>query len=760
MDKKKVHPYIQKYTLYGFLISLLVYFILLLIDLDINGMHFTFSNVYNLHKINPFFWAIDVLPVLGVIVAFYIGRKIGRSIILTSQTIESEKERTNKIIQFTENLRSGKINIDVENVAKDDVLAKALRDLQNNLKDSKIEEAKRRKEDAQRNWASEGLAQFGEILRNDNDNIEVLSYNIISNLVKYLNANQGGVFIINDSENYSKHFDMTACYAYERKKFANKRLEWGEGLIGTCALEQETIFMTDVPDSYVDITSGLGNANPRSILIVPLKVNDEIHGVMEIASFNVFEKFEIDFVEKISESIASTISTVKINIQTARLLKDSQEQAKILAEQEERMRQNMEELRATQEEATRQGIEFENFTNSVDYSLIRAEYTTSGLLSYANKQFLKNMGYASIEEVKNKHIHTFVDKKSHEWFDSILKELLEGKSHYEGDMKYITKEGKELWTTSTYVCVKDHNEEIQKILYLGIDITAKKRQNLDYQGQIEALHRSSIKAEYNADGEILFVNDLFVETLKYSTVDLMDKNVFDLLPKKDIKPFKEIWKNIINGKAFKNQIKFTSLEEEEKWLQASFSAVHDMYGDVAKVILIAHDITEQKYMELEAQKQAQILKEQEATLLQNVEEMKSIHNEMEKKNALIEAEKTKSLAILEGCVEGIVTFDKKGKIDSFNLAAESIFGLSKADVIGKRINKYFPFEIEHNEDSTKVIYVTENERITLESNVKLEIWIHNDYIQQKSVLLTLLEITPGENVSFTAFFQDIEVELF
>ncbi|OFY72879.1 MAG: hypothetical protein A2265_01630 [Bacteroidetes bacterium RIFOXYA12_FULL_33_9] len=297
-------------------------------------------------------------------------------------------------------------------------------------------------------------------------------------------------------------------------------------------------------------------------------------------------------------------------------------------------------------------------------------------------------------------------------------------------------------------------------MYLGIDITHKKRQNLDYQGQIEALHRSSIKAEFNTEGHVLFINDLFVENLKYSTADLMDKSVFDLLPKKDIKTFKNIWQNVVNGNAFKDQIKFESMDNEERWLQATFSAVHDMYGDVAKIILIAHDITEQKYMELEAQKQAQILKEQEATLLQNVEEMKSIQNEMEKKNILIEAEKTKSLAILEGCVEGIVTFDNKGKIDSFNKAAESIFNLNKVDVIGKKINKYFPLEIEKNEDSIKVIYVTEAERISLENNVKLEIWIHNDFIQQKSVLLTLLEISSGENISFTAFFQDIEVELF
>jgi PAS domain S-box-containing protein len=335
------------------------------------------------------------------------------------------------------------------------------------------------------------------------------------------------------------------------------------------------------------------------------------------------------------------------------------------------------------------------------------------------------------------------------------------KPHFEGDMKYLTKEGKELWTMSTYVCVKDHNKEIQKILYLGIDITDKKKQNLDYQGQIEALHRSSIKAEYSPNGEIIFYNDLFKEMLGFSTEhDFENKTVYNFLPKEDIKDFKKTWNNILDGNVFKDQIRHIRKNDEEKWLQATFSVVHNMYGDIEKIIFIAHDITDQRRIELEAKKQSEVLKDQEAKLLKNVEEMKSIQNEMIIKNKLIEAERTKSLSILEGCVEGIVTFDKKGKIDSFNKAAENIFSLNKQDFIGKKIDKVFPLEIEVDGDSYKVYYVKDDERIRLENNVKIEIWIHNDFIQQKSILLTLLEIISGDEISFTAFFQDIEVELF
>jgi len=84
-------------------------------------------------------------------------------------------------------------------------------------------------------------------------------------------------------------------------------------------------------------------------VVDPLVYNDYIFGIIEIASFNVLQPYEIQFIERISESIAATISSVKANIQTSQLLEQSQQQAEEMASQEEEMRQNMEELRATQE---------------------------------------------------------------------------------------------------------------------------------------------------------------------------------------------------------------------------------------------------------------------------------------------------------------------------------------------------------------------------------------------------------------------------
>lgn len=209
--------------------------------------------------------------------------------------------------------------------------------------------------DRQRNWISEGLAKFANILREDKDRaVEVFTYDIIANLVKYTSANQGGLFIVNDRKGESPYLELLSSYAYEKRKYVNKVIHKGEGLVGEVFQEGSIVYITDVPNNYVNITSGLGDANPRCILIVPLKLNDEIFGVVELASFYEFQPFQIDFVEKLGESIASTFASIKTSKRTEQLLLESVQLGERMKTQEERMRQSLEELGATQNEVERQ----------------------------------------------------------------------------------------------------------------------------------------------------------------------------------------------------------------------------------------------------------------------------------------------------------------------------------------------------------------------------------------------------------------------
>ena len=257
------------------------------------------------------------------------------------------------ISDFSVQVGRGNFESDFKPLSEKDILGNALVEMREELKKAAIDIEKRKKEDDQRNWATQGMARFGEILRQDNNDITEFSQNIISHLVKYLDANQGGLFLVNNDDPGDVFIELQAFYAYNKKKYLQKRINQGEGLVGRCLQEKETIYLTDIPKDYIRITSGLGDDNPRSLILVPLAVNEQVFGVIEIASFSEFQPYQVEFMEKLAASIASTVNTVQINMQTAHLLEQSKQQAEEMSSQEEEMRQNMEELRATQEQSTR-----------------------------------------------------------------------------------------------------------------------------------------------------------------------------------------------------------------------------------------------------------------------------------------------------------------------------------------------------------------------------------------------------------------------
>jgi HAMP domain-containing protein len=248
--------------------------------------------------------------------------------------------------EFADNIGKGNYESNFQLLSDEDAMGGALITMRDNLK-------RAADEDRKRNWATEGLAKFADILRSRSNNLTELSDSIISNLVKYMNANQGALFLVNDDNQQETFIELVACYAYDRKKFLNKRIEIGQGVTGQCIQERDTIYLSDIPGDYLKITSGLGEALPRHILVVPLRLDEQIFGAVELASFQPIESHHIEFVEKLGESIASTISSVKVNGRTRKLLEETQFQAEQMRAQEEEMRQNMEELSATQEEMHR-----------------------------------------------------------------------------------------------------------------------------------------------------------------------------------------------------------------------------------------------------------------------------------------------------------------------------------------------------------------------------------------------------------------------
>jgi len=373
----------------------------------------------------------------------------------------------NKKAEFANLIGTGKIDSELDLLSENDLLGKSLINMQESLKESRNEEELRKIEEQKRTWTNEGLAKFSDILRKDNDNIDTLAREIIKSLVYYLNSNQGGLFILDEENQANSTLNLLSAFAFDREKFMQKQIEIGEGLVGTCAAEKETIYLTEIPQDYVHITSGLGDANPNSLLMVPMIIENDLLGVIEIASFNKFEPHEVEFAEKIAGSIASTLKSVRINIKTSHLLEQSQQQSEEMAAQEEEMRQNMEELQATQEESTRKGNELNGTLDAIDSFLIKVEFDLNFSVKNANKQFLSKFKY-NLNEVIGMDAENFVAEQNLQKFQNIINNVLGGKSHQEISLLQ-TKSGDELKliTSFTPVFIDD---DIDKILLLAVDI--------------------------------------------------------------------------------------------------------------------------------------------------------------------------------------------------------------------------------------------------------------------------------------------------
>lgn len=760
MKKKTQNNAAYSYSVVGFLCGVGLLAIIVFLDLVFQNQPISFELIFETFRDSPTMWVNLVLPLLFGGFGYYAGNELQNHINDLNEDIANEQSKSRMIFDFVEKIRQGQTDFKY-NVREGDEIGKSLINLRDELRRSQEEENIRKNEDKERHWITEGLAKFGAILRENIGDLDKLSNEVIMNLVQYVNAQQAAFFILSENDG-KKCFNMTASYAYGRKKYPDGQIEWGEGLVGACALEKKTIFIKETKEDYVKITSGLGKSNPRSLVIVPLKFNDEIYGVVELASFIKYQPYEIEFIERVAESIASTISNVNINIRTAQLLKESQQQAEAMVRQEEEMRKNMDALKHTQIEAARQSEQFISFTNSVNHTMIRAEYTVDGFLTYANQKFLTKLGYSNSSEIEGKHISMFISDKDRAWFNDLWQNLASGGKHFEGDMKHVTKSGTDVWTMATYVSVRDHKHNPVKILFLGIDITESKKESLDYKGQIDALNRSTMKAEYGPDGRVLEMNNKLKEVLLFTQEELTKRTIFNFLTASDLEDFKLIWRNIINGVPFEGRHKWFTKTGEERWFQGTYTVVHDMYGEPAKIVFIGNDITDQIRIEEKNREYMQTLREQESKLQQSQVELskklKEAREEMKLQFLEVEIVKNLSDKTLEGLLDAVVTINQDNKITLFNRAAEELWEIQRSEVLQHDISTLLPTDnIGADEDYLGNFFRMGDIRLV---GKRTEVFIVDRSGNHINVLVTFASASRGDRSTLTAFIQKIEVELF
>ena len=182
--------------------------------------------------------------------------------------------------------------------------------------------------DNQERWLSTGIAEFSEMLRGiDTRDLQGMCYSIINFIVKYLEANQGIIFVLNDDiPNISEHYlEPLAGYAANKRKIFKQKIKLGETLVGQSFSDKETILLDEVPDTYEKINSAMGSSIPRNVLIVPFAYHEVALGVIEILSLKNIPAYKVSFVERLAEIFASSVANAKTYDKSQKLFVESLE---------------------------------------------------------------------------------------------------------------------------------------------------------------------------------------------------------------------------------------------------------------------------------------------------------------------------------------------------------------------------------------------------------------------------------------------------
>ncbi|MFC5523685.1 HAMP domain-containing protein [Polaromonas jejuensis] len=249
-------------------------------------------------------------------------------------------------------------------------------------------------QNAEQDWLKTNLAKFTRLLQGQRD-LAAVSKMVLSELAPLINAQHGVFYMMNESPPEPPKLKLLSAYAYKENINVNDEWRIGEGLVGQCAYEKRRILLTDVPSHYVAISSGLGAAAPRNIIVLPILFENQVKAVVEMASFTLYSAIHQTFLDQLAESIGIVLNTIEANMRTEELLKQSQSLAQELQSQQEELRQTNEELEDKARLLEEQKAEVERKNREVEITKLsleeKAEQLT--LTSKYKSEFLSSMSH-------------------------------------------------------------------------------------------------------------------------------------------------------------------------------------------------------------------------------------------------------------------------------------------------------------------------------------------------------------------------------
>ena len=432
-----------------------------------------------------------------------------------------------------------------------------------------------------------------------------------------IGAIQGAFYIVNDDNANLPVIEMRSSYAYTRKKYLKAKFKFAEGLVGQAAAEKDVVLRTEIPDEYVTITSGiLGDQRPKCILIVPLITNEEVYGVLEFAGFRKFDPSQVKFVQELSLILARTIFNIKVNERTRKLLGESQQMSNELKEKQEVLRQNAEEMQATQEELKRSNQKLEEQIEEVNRTQKRMQlllenasevitiYEEDESIRYISPSVESILGYGQKEMIGKSDIDK-VHPDNREIFKELFQKLKANPDEKETvQYQYRAKDGTFIWIESTGTnCMS--NQAIHGFILNSRDITERRRaeQEQRMRSKMQALSENSLDLITRLEGEsISYINPIIEEYTGQKPSFFLNRKVKETELDNSVL---EGWLKVVEAVNATNEKSSTEMDFPSdmgtRIMQVNAIPEFDEANKLESVLVVSHDITERKMIELEIQ---------------------------------------------------------------------------------------------------------------------------------------------------------------
>ncbi len=441
--------------------------------------------------------------------------------------------------------------------------------LRETLKEKEEQEAKQRERQEKERWHNKAITTVNEILRLNPDK-EDFAPKVLAFLTDYIGAVQGGFFVKEEDEESNVYLDLVAFYSYNRQVYYKKKVSLGEGLVGVCALEKKPIH-TPVPDNYIEITSGLGKAKPNELLIIPLVHENEVFGILEFTTLKSFTETTEKLLESISRILGATLSAVKINERTRKLLEQSKIVESKLEEKDRQIKLLQEQLAELELSTYEDKEKLRALLNALEDFAFVFEIDEKANIVFINKRFLEFLGITYSDALSSDY-YILLNIKDVSKHQNYIKEARSGKKVKYNFILDINK--REILIDVVLVPLYDKDQKVNHLLFVGIDnseLYEKQAEIKDLRVKISELNEQLQIQELEFDSYLMQIQELETELQKKEeAISYLEGEVRRL--EKSLEFFKrELEKRIKRSKKIEN-----TLKEKNKNLEAEIERLKNL----------------------------------------------------------------------------------------------------------------------------------------------------------------------------------------